>query len=218
MENQELKCPQFLNFLKETIQTENEIAIVQEFFGYCFLTENRFEKFLVLLGPGCDGKSTLMGVLHEMLGRDKCSRLSIRDLDDHFSRAQLQGKYVNLFPEIVDQLDFGSFKMILHGNGIPAAIKHQKCFVFDSHCKFVFKTNYLPEHWTQYNGINSRALVVTFKQRFLSGSKTSPPDYFLIDKLLTEMPGIYKWAMDGLTRLLSNAKFTDHVSCVQNVA
>ncbi len=56
-------CLRWLQFLRETIQTPEVIAQAQEYAGYCLTYKTDYEKCLLLIGPGSDGKSTFLKIL-----------------------------------------------------------------------------------------------------------------------------------------------------------
>lgn len=63
------KCPQWIQFLKDTFLNNLElIFFIQKFCGYTLTGNAGEEKFLVLEGPGSNGKSTLLEVIAGVLG------------------------------------------------------------------------------------------------------------------------------------------------------
>ncbi len=199
------ECPRFIQFLKEITQTPEDIKLIQEFFGYSLLNQNIFSKFLVLLGSGANGKSTLVNVLREMLGFDNCTSLSLSELNDNFLLASLVDKKANFSSEMNSNACDGSlFKMILAGDSIKASIKYKNPFTFNPSCKFIFELNHLPEVVKNSDSIQRLALIVILKRQFHESER----DPYLQKKLLKEMPGISNWAIEGLNRLMTNKKFT----------
>jgi len=58
------KCPQWIQFLKDIFLGDDElISFIQKFCGYSLTGNAREEKFLILEGPGANGKSTLLEVI-----------------------------------------------------------------------------------------------------------------------------------------------------------
>jgi putative DNA primase/helicase len=63
------KCPQWRKFLLETFLDNHDLLLfIQKFSGYTLTGDTREEKFLMLEGPGSNGKSTLLEVLAGVLG------------------------------------------------------------------------------------------------------------------------------------------------------
>ena len=202
------RCDRFLQYLDETIKTPEVIAQVQEFFGYCFLRKNPFAKCLLLLGPGSDGKSTLLTVLREMIGPENCASVSFSEMEDQFLRSSLYQKTVNISTEVGSKaIESPYFKAITSGDPVNAAFKHKNTFTFIPYCKQVFASNKMPRVLDNSDGFFRRILPVKFKRQFLEGDKNTDP--YLSEKLLAEKSEIFHWALAGLNRLLKNRQFTN---------
>jgi len=201
------KCVRFLKFLDETIKTPEVIKQVQEFFGYCLFRESPFAKCLLLLGPGSDGKSTLLAVLRDMIGAENCAAVSFDELEKEFLRSSLYQKAVNISTEVGSKaIESPYFKAITSGDPINAAFKHRNTFTFVPYCKQVFAANKMPRVRDNSEGFFRRILPVKFKTQFLEGDKKTDP--FLKDALLSEKSEIFHWALAGLARLMKNRRFT----------
>lgn len=197
-------CRRWLLFLEETIQTPEVIAQVQEFFGYCLTTSTAFEKCLLCLGPGADGKSTLLKVLRAMVGPKNCAAVNIEDLDDQFQRSSLYGKLLNISTEVGSKaMESKIFKAIVSGDSVQAAFKHENGFSFDPSCKMAFAGNRFPRALDNSDGFFRKILPVQFKKQFLVGG-----DKGLLKTLLGELSGIFHWAMIGRARLWEQKEFT----------
>jgi putative DNA primase/helicase len=199
------RCDRFLAYLEETIQTPGPIMQVQEFCGYCLTREVKYEKALLLLGPGADGKSKLMSVMEALVGPENCAAVSFQDLEDQFHRSSLYGKTLNISTEVGNKaMESAYFKAIVSGDPISAAFKHQNAFQFRPYCKLVFAGNRLPRILDNSDGPFRRLLPIAFKRQFLEDG-----DPQLLDKLMAELSDIFHWALVGLHRLWAQGRFTD---------
>lgn len=199
------RCDRFLQYLEETIQTPGPIAQVQEFAGYCLTREVRYEKALLLLGPGADGKSKLIAVLRALVGSENCAAVSFQDLEDQFHRSSLFGKLLNISTEVGSRaMESAYFKAIVSGDPISAAFKHQDAFEFRPCCKLVFAGNRMPRILDNSDGPFRRLLPINFKRQFLKDG-----DPHLEEKLMAELSEIFQWALIGLHRLWKQRRFTD---------
>src|SRR5262249_25697470 len=53
-------CPHWRAFLAHNLEGDDErIALLQEWFGYCLMTDTSLQKFLMLVGEGANGKSVI---------------------------------------------------------------------------------------------------------------------------------------------------------------
>lgn len=198
-------CKRWLQFLEETIQTPEVIAQIQEFFGYCLTPSTAFEKCLLCLGPGADGKSTLLKILRALVGPKNCAAVNIEDLDDQFQRSSLYGKLLNISTEVGSKaMESKIFKAIVSGDSIQAAFKHENSFEFEPTCKMAFAANRFPRVLDNSDGFFRKILPVQFKRQFLVGG-----DKHLLDALKAELSGIFHWALIGRQRLWEQQEFTD---------
>jgi putative DNA primase/helicase len=203
--NRTARCDRFLQYLEETIQTPGPIAQVQEFAGYCLTREVRYEKALLLLGPGADGKSKLIAILRALVGAENCSAVSFQDLENEFHRSSLYGKLLNISTEVGSKaMESAYFKAIVSGDPISAAFKHENSFQFCPQCKLVFAGNRMPRILDNSDGPFRRLLPISFKRQFLDDG-----DPHLLEKLMSELSEIFQWALVGLHRLWQQKRFTD---------
>jgi len=201
------KCPRWLQWCDETIQTPASIAQLQEFTGYCFLRTAKYEKCLFLLGPGSDGKSTYLKILREIIGPENCASVSFSDLEDQFHRSSLYGKLVNISTEIgAKAIETPYFKAITSGDPINAAFKHKDVFEYTPFVKLCFAGNRLPRVLDNSDGFFRKLLLIEHKRQFIEGEDADPD---LLATLKGELSGIFAWAILGLHRLLSQNRFTE---------
>jgi len=198
-------CGRWLRYLDETIRTPAAIMQAQEFAGYCLTRDTRYEKCLLLLGDGADGKSTFLKVLQHLVGLENCSAVSFQDLDDQFQRSSIYNRLLNVSTEVTSQaLESNLFKAIVSGDEINAAFKHQKSFEFFPFCKLAFAVNRLPRILDNSDGLFRKFLLIKFKRQFLHDADTG-----LFDTLLGELSEIFLWALMGLQRLREQDGFTE---------
>ena len=104
------KINRWLQFLDEVFPKKIEkvkIDVLQQFFGYCLLTDCRFAKALWLVGGGNNGKSVVIDVLTGMLGEENVSSLGMHELGERFRTYALENKYANLSGETTREANRG---------------------------------------------------------------------------------------------------------------
>jgi putative DNA primase/helicase len=201
-------CDRWLSFLRQGIQTPEVIQQVQEFFGYCLTKDVIHAKSLFLVGPGSDGKSVMLKVLRELVGKDNTSSVSFNELENQFLRASLYQKAVNFSTETSSTaLESEYFKKIAAGDPINAAFKHKDSFEFSPFCKLVFSANRLPRVLDNSDGFYRRVLPIQFKRQFKEDDPDTDP--WLFEKLKAELSEIFAWSLVGLHRLWKEGRFTD---------
>lgn len=194
----------FLTFLEEIFDGDGErIAIVQEMFGYCLTAETKAHKAFFLYGAGGNGKSVLLDVLTALVGKENVSAVALAELANDFARSDLVGKTVNISTENESDsrgIDTAYFKKIVAGEPVRANVKYEKAFVFRPTAKMVFAINNLPYSRDRSAGFLRRPIVIPFLRQFLDGAANKG----LTEELLTELPGMLNWALEGLRRLRAN--------------
>lgn len=202
------RCERWERYLNETIQTAEPMNQAQEFAGYCLTRHTKFEKCLLLYGPGADGKSTFMKTLKMMVGNENCAAVSFASLENEFHRSSLYNKLLNISTEVGAQaIESPYFKAITSGDPIDAAFKHQNSFTFEPYCKLIFAGNVLPRVKDNSDGFFRKILPIHFKRQFKEGDPDRDPE--LLDKLKGELSEIFYWALCGLKRLTDQKQFTD---------
>jgi putative DNA primase/helicase len=211
------KCPRWKRFLDEIFEGDSElISLIQEFMGYSLVSDTGYEKALLMIGEGANGKSTLIKVWEQLLGPENISSVTLSNLKDQFHRVTLHRKLLNMAAELnsmtVDQSDY--FKRIVSGDTIDAAHKHKPVFSFRPYARLVFAMNRMPQVKDTSHGFYRRLILVPFNRKFEGDNA----DKRLSDKLLAELDGIFLWALEGLERLYRNDGFTEPQSSRKRLA
>lgn len=202
----EADCPLWTKSLNEILQNDlNKLRTIQEFFGYCLTRSTIYEKCLILTGEGANGKSTILHTLRHMVGTDNCSDLSLRHFSDPQKTSILQGKLVNLCSEVPRKIeDYESeFKSIVSGESMQVSPKYISDYTFMPYCKLIMAINDLPYIDDRTSAFYRRLLVVPLLKQF----KEEEQNKDLRKQLLTELSGIFNWAIIGLSKLKERNTF-----------
>jgi putative DNA primase/helicase len=99
----EARCPQFLAFLDQVLEHDQErIALVQEWYGYCLTPDTTLQKLLIVVGEGANGKSAFADTLAALLGHDNVSHVPLELFGERFQLTATLGKLANIATEIGD--------------------------------------------------------------------------------------------------------------------
>jgi putative DNA primase/helicase len=204
-------CPKFKTFLGEVIPSPENIKVLQEFVGYCLTRNCKFEKAMMLVGEGANGKSTFLYVLMGTLGKQNVSSIPLQVISNNrFALAELYGKMANVYPDLpaVALKDTGLFKSLVTGEMISGEKKFKGRFDFVPYSKLLFSCNKMPQTPDDTDAFFRRWLITAFPIQFLPDNPKTDPN--LKDKLTTpeELSGILNWALQGLERLLKQGKFS----------
>lgn len=202
-------CERFDRFLVEVFQgdpdAEEKAFLVYQMIGYCLLSFCRFEKFFILIGPGANGKSVLMDVIKELVGRENTASVQPSQFENKFQRAHLHGKLLNLVTEIAEgaQIADAQLKAIVSGELTTAEHKHLPPFEFEPYATCVFGTNHMPHTRDFSEALFRRAIIIRFNRTF----EEHEQDRHLKEKLKTELPGILNRSLHALSDVFSFGTF-----------
>jgi P4 family phage/plasmid primase-like protien len=206
----EAECPEFLNFLDQIFEGDQERkAISAEMYGYCLTSSVKAQKALILYGNGANGKSVFADILGMLVGEENTCALTLSDLDKPFARSELVDKLLILSTE--NEMDSRGLntqflKAIVSGDSIRVERKHEQGFTYRPYCKLVLGLNNLPYARDKSHGFMRRLIILPFNRTFSKGEA----DVHLTKKLKQELPGILNFALGGLKRLRKNEYiFTD---------
>jgi putative DNA primase/helicase len=201
------KCHRILKFISE-VARPGDVPLLQEWAGYnLWIFGYPAQKAMLLVGDGGNGKSTMIGIIEYMVGKENRSAVSLHELEDNrFARHDLYGKAANLYPDLPDKdlKSTGIFKMLTGGDPIRAEDKNVKAFTYHNVAKLTFSCNAVPRVPEDSVAYFRRWLIVEFPRSF-EGSTSEDKD--LKEKLINdteEMSGFLNWALEGLQRLRAN--------------
>ena len=203
-------APRFTQYLNEifagTEDINARIALVQEAFGYSMIASCHLEKFFLLIGEGCNGKSVMLNILAELLGPEQISTVRAGELSNRFKLAHMAGKLANIPAEIKEgeQVSDDILKTLVSGDRVNAEFKGRDAFDFVPTATLWFSTNHMPRTQDHSTAFFRRTVIVSFPNAI----NPAMLDVHLSDKLKAELPGILNFALVGLSRLLDRKKFT----------
>ena len=211
-------CPLWEQTLSEIFpggdEVDHRIDLLQEFMGSSLIAgDMRFERFLIMVGRGSNGKSTIMKVWIATLGRDNVSHVPLEEIASEFRLVQMDGKLANLAAEMnyVGRVAEGRLKELVSGDPIQVNRKHREPITMVPTAKLVFACNTLPQFTDRSDGIWRRLIVIPFLRQFGEEEK----DRERARQLHAELPGIFNWALAGARRLYSQGDFTRCPVCTR---
>ena len=210
------ECTRIEKFLREVIQDPHKLKEVLKFWAYVLLKDCRYEKALMLLGGGSNGKSVLIKLFEAAVGADNCCNLSLHELEeDRFSRARLFGKILNTYADNKSQClkETGNLKTTISGDTIEGQEKFKPRFRFRPRAKLIISTNNPPETDDRTHAFYRRWLIVMFERTFVPTEDKNEPnriDPDLITKLTTqeELSGFLNLGLKYLPILIKENGFS----------
>lgn len=199
----------WLGFLNQLWPDDPQsINTLQEVFGYGLTGETSQQKMFLLVGPKRSGKGTIGRVLKELVGAANVAGPTTSSLATPFGLQPLIGKTL----AIVSDARFSGqpdssvvLERLLCISGedtLTIPRKYLGDVTMKLPTRFMFLTNELPRVTDASGAMAGRFIVLLLRRSFYGEEDTE-----LTAKLLTELPGILNWALEGWERLRQRGRF-----------
>jgi putative DNA primase/helicase len=199
----------WLKFLADSFSGDGQrISALQEIFGYMLTPDVSQQKIFMLLGPPRSGKGTIARVLTALIGRESVAAPTLANIAANFGLAPLIGKTLAIIGDArlgarTDQHEIAERLLSLSGeDSLDIDRKFLLAWTGKLLVRFLLITNELPAIADASGALSSRFVIVTLTRSFLGSEDTS-----LTSRLLTELPGILNWAIEGRERLMRRGHF-----------
>lgn len=207
--------PVFASYLSRALKDDAEaIQCYREMLGYLIVPSNRFQKMFMLIGPKRTGKGTTLRIIEHMIGTKNVAFPTFSSLAVvPFGRQQLLGKMVAIMGDarLSGRTDVQSVVETILGitGNDPQTIarKYIDDVTMRLFCRFVISSNSLPRLSDQSGALVSRAIIFRF-----DNSVYGEEDPDLEEKMIPEIPMIFRWAIDGWISLHERGKFIQPAS------
>jgi putative DNA primase/helicase len=208
----------FEQFLLEIMEGDtSRVDFLQRWFGYCATGETSEQKMVLHIGPGANGKSTLLdavaSVFGEYAGTAPPNLLTAPTSDRHPAEiADLAGRRL----VTAHESDEGSIlreallKQATGGDRLKARFMRQDFFEFSPTHKLQLLTNHKPTVRGQDYALWRRLLLVWYRVSFgstqdvIAGLAAKERDLSLGRKLAEERFGIFNWVVKGAVEWYKN--------------
>jgi len=211
--DKDAECPQFETFIAQICQDDLEkVSLLQEYLGYAISGGPCYgEKALFLYGPhGANGKSTLTGVIQDLVGKKNYSSITLDALNKDTKRYMLEGKLFNVSEETnVRALSESEvFKTMVTGGELDVKKLYVQDYQIVNKAKLFVLCNELPRSGDRSGGLYRRMLVLPLLARFTNENGNRV--FNMRERLKAELPGIFNFCIQGLKRLIkNNYQFTE---------
>lgn len=178
--------------------------------GYLLTSDTSHQKLMLLVGPPRSGKGTICRITEQVIGADNVVWPTLSDLAERFGLASLLGKLAAIIADahlVRDQSSSRTVEVLKSITGEDAvrvdrknrdAIPNARIIA-----RFFICANELPQLPDASSALTSRLLLLRMRKSFVGQEDRS-----LSAALVREIPGIMRWALDGLARLRTGESFT----------
>lgn len=204
----EAEAPNWEKFLHDIWGDQpDSIECLQEMFGYLLTADTSQQKMFMLIGPRRSGKGTIGRVLSALLGQENISGPTLASLTSQFGLQPLIGKLVAMIadaraPGRDHQMIVERLLMMSGEDLITVDRKNLEAWVGTLAARVVILTNEPLSLGDSSGALVGRMIVLAMSKSFYGQEDTR-----LTEKLMAELPGIFRWAIAGRDRLNARGFF-----------
>jgi putative DNA primase/helicase len=196
----------FETYISEVLPDIESKNVLQEFCGYIFTKNLKFEKCMVLYGSGANGKSVFVDIINALLGRQNITNYSLANLNIEHNRAMIRDALVNWGYEINGKVESDTFKNLISNEPIQARLLYGNSFMMSGYAKLAFNANSLPKEVEHNEAYFRRFLIIPFDTTVPTDKRNPNLAKEIIND---ELSGIFSWIVEGLKRLLAQGNFSE---------
>jgi P4 family phage/plasmid primase-like protien len=202
-------------FVADVVESEKRDTL-QEYVGYTLHRgEMPFNRAVLLVGSGANGKSTFLNAVRAMLGQENTETKPIHKFDDQNAVADLEGSIANIDADLsegsLSRRGLAMFKRLVGGDMVDACRKYKDPFSFNPVAKHLYACNQVPDVNKYVTDDDTafwrRWLIIQFPE-YIPPNERDP----LLEDRLTEpesLSAVLNWAIEGWTRLMDQGGFTN---------
>lgn len=213
-----IKWKQFLVSMFDSIDSDR-VNLLQEIFGWCLISHNLgIEKYIAFVGVTRAGKGTVLRVLMKILGEENCNTVNFSTLGSPHSHETMRKYNVIIdleakIPAKQDRSEAAATLLKVTANESMSSRQFHKTesIYGPMNTKLVIACNKIPTLLDDSGASAGRATILLFSKSFKDKEQLG-----LYDELITELPGIVNWSIEGLYRLKNNnSRFTLPLSSLE---
>lgn len=203
-------CPEWFKFLDSIGFTEGtkERRLIQQWFGYLISGSCDIHKGMLLIGPKRGGKGTVLGVAAALLG-DGAIGLQLDSFAKNFGLQNIIGKGLATVGDArfgfrTDKAIIENLLLLTSFEEMQFDVKMKEPVNTRPTARLMIASNEPPKWIEASDAISTRFVILEFTESFYGRE-----DHGLKKRVLAELPGIARWALDGYRELLEIGHFTE---------
>jgi putative DNA primase/helicase len=210
----------WLRFLGELWGDDaGSVSAMQEWAGYLLTPDTRQQKILLTIGPRRSGKGTIGRVLRAVIGRENVCGPTLASLSTNFGLWPLVGKSLAIVSDARlggrtdSQIVVERLLSISGEDPLTVDRKNLEPLTLKLPTRLMIFTNELPRLGDSSGALAGRMILLRLSTSFYGREDTG-----LTDRLLTELPGILLWAIEGWRRLRERGRFVQPTAADEMLA
>lgn len=205
-------CPTIDTWMNETFEPD-VLALMWQVIGVVIYPDMGFQKAVVLLGDGYNGKGTFLRICEVLLPRFVTTSVDPSDFGrDKFASSNLFLKTANICGDIegIAIESTSKLKQLTGNDELSAQRKFENAFKFVSQATLLFAANKMPPSPDTSWGWMRRWLIVPMTKT-IDGA----PDATLSDRMALELDGAVVKAVLGLRTAMGQGAFDEPKACTE---
>lgn len=206
-------CPTWDKFLQHNLAGDQQtIDFLQEWFGYNLTPDSKLQKFTVLEGEGANGKSVICSALRAVLGEQNVTAVPLESFGIRFQLTSTLGKLANITGDVgeLDKAAEGILKAFTSGDPMQFERKNvQSQITAEPTARLTMAMNNRPRFSDKSDGMWRRMILIPMRVQIKQHERIhgmDKPDFWHDNG---ELPGIFMWALRGLSSLLKRGEFIE---------
>jgi P4 family phage/plasmid primase-like protien len=200
-----------LRFLRSVTKRDADMRTLLQQLGHGLMPGHPFKAFVVMYGPGDNGKTAVGKLFREFVGDDNAASVELRDFrDDDFATGDLPGAMINVGDDLSGKVlkDVSVLKRLTGGDTLRANEKFEKTFDFQNEAAMFFSGNEPPKFQEQTDALKGRLYPIHMPFRFTQENDEHPDaDPHLVEKIASdseEMSGLFHLAVTAAQELIES--------------
>lgn len=202
------KPERWIRFLESSYEPDC-IPVIQEWFGNGLTDDTSQQKILTIIGPPRSGKGTTVRIFVRVVGSSNVCSPRLSALGETFGLASLIGKRSAILSDMrmgkgTDVAAVAETMLRVSGeDDVNIPRKHRDDWQGRLPTRFLILSNEPPSITDPSGALASRFIVLQMNTSFLGRENPN-----LTDELLSELPGILNWAIEGWRRLKAQGRYS----------
>lgn len=209
------RCPQWLEFLEDVFENDpDSIRTLRQFMGYFISGRYDLEKILALIGPSRSGKGTIADMIDALMGPKSVESFTLKHLAGEFGLQNLVGKSVMIAADSRSAMKAEDMQTAIErllslsaNDKVIINRKNKTPLSMRLGVRPVIMSNELPAFMDSSNAINQRMVMLKMRKSYIGRE-----DHTLKARVMSEVQGVFNWALGGLDDLNETKKLLQPAS------